>query len=183
MQKPLTPSGVSCMDIINVRRRRKRNSLDVLILSPLAQINRSFENNLRRGKHRFPVPLWSFFCPNGNSMKVSPRCHKLFYYVFLIKKKTKSLNTAWIFLFRHLLHLLMWFDAIFYKRAKHEEIYGRLLGSYERFRHVLPKKAIRWNMCVRPSRISLNLLDEILLCSLSRDMFRSIISLTTFFIV
>lgn len=97
------------------------------------------------------------------------------------KKKTKSLNTAWIFLFRHLLHLLMWFDAIFYKRAKHEEIYGRLLGSYERFRHVLPKKAIRWNMRVHPSCINLNLLDEILLCSLERDMFWSIISLTTFF--
>jgi len=38
------------MDIISVRRWRKRNSLDVLILSPLARINRSSENDRRRGK-------------------------------------------------------------------------------------------------------------------------------------
>lgn len=42
--------------LINVPRRRKRNPLDVLILSPLARINRSFEHNLGRGKYRSALP-------------------------------------------------------------------------------------------------------------------------------
>lgn len=59
-QKPLTPSGASRMDIISVRRRRKRNPLDGLILSPLARINRSSENDRRRGK-QIPGISGSFF--------------------------------------------------------------------------------------------------------------------------
>lgn len=81
------------MDIINVRRWRKRNPLDVLILSPPGT-NKSL---VRERPQAWKTDPRLFFSPSGNSLKVSPRCQQWLLFIMSLQYSDwKISDSIWI---------------------------------------------------------------------------------------
>lgn len=138
-QKPLTPSGASRMDIISVRRRRKRNPLDVLILSPLAQINRPSETRPQAWKTDPRYLRSSFFSEwkldeSFTEMSMAVTLH----YVALMFR-LKDLNLRWYVRFFSFNMFYIDLRECFVRHEERIMVFNcHLFGSNEWFRCVLP---------------------------------------------